>query len=320
MIDSRAACRSPIAGGFTRLSRRSAVLALSCAPWAGLASPAGAADEPPVIHVLEVGGATLEVQFAPGLEAPLRENAVAWIERSASAVASYFGHFPVPQVEVLIVPVRGHGVQSGMALAEPSPLLRIRLGRESTPADFSDEGILVHEMVHLAVPRLPRGQQWLHEGLATYVEALARGHAGWVSADAVWQAWRRQMPQGLPQSGDRGLDHTPTWGRTYWGGALFALLADVGMRQRGVPGRGLQHALRGVLARGGDYRVAWPLREILRVADAAVDQATLTELYEQMKDHGVLTDLPSLWRSLGVIDDALRDDAPLAPVRRAILS
>lgn len=320
MIDSRAACRSPTAGGFARLSRRSAVVALSCAPWAGLASLARAAEAPPVIRVVEVSGASLEVQFAPGLAAPLRESTVAWIERSATAVAAYFGHFPVPQVEVLIVPVAGHGVQRGVAFAEPSPLIRIRLGRESTPAHFVDEGMLVHEMVHLAIPRVPRSQQWLHEGLATYVEALSRGHAGWVSAATVWQAWRRHMPQGLPQAGDHGLDHTPTWGRTYWGGALFALLADIGIRRHGVPGRGLQQALQGVLDAGGDYRVAWPLRQVLRVADAAVEQTTLTDLYEQMKDHAVPTDLMALWRELGVADTGLRDDAPLAALRRAILS
>jgi hypothetical protein len=35
------------------------------------------------------------------------------------------------------------------------------------------------------------------------------------------------MPQGEPQRGDRGLDGTHTWGRTYWGGAMFCLLTDV---------------------------------------------------------------------------------------------
>ncbi len=299
---------------------RSACVALASTLLPGCAGSARQAEEAPSIHFVELSGASLEVQFAPGLEARLRQSALAWVLRSASTVAAYFGHFPLPQVEILFVPVDGAGVQSGVAFAEPSPLLRIRLGRESTPEHFSDAGVLVHEMVHLALPRVPRAQQWLHEGLATYVEALSRGRAGWVSASAVWQAWRRQMPQGLPQSGDRGLDHTPTWGRTYWGGALFALLADVGIRQRGIPGRGLQHALQGVLALGGDYRVSWPLRDILRIADAAVEQTTLTDLYEQMKDHSVPTDLAALWRDLGVTDAALRDDAPLAAVRRAILA
>jgi len=202
----------------------------------------------------------------------------------------------------------------------PSPLIRIRVGRDVSDAQLHDDWILTHEMVHLAVPQLPLRQRWLHEGIATYVEALARGQAGRVSAAAVWQGWYRAMAQGQPASDDRGLDHTPTWGRTYWGGALFCLRADVELRRRGDVGRGLQRALQGVLAAGGDYRVRWAASRVLATADAAVGGRTLSRLYDEMKDRPVRVDLESLWRELGVEADGLRDDAPLAPVRRAILA
>ena len=41
----------------------------------------------------------------------------------------------------------------------------------------------------------------------------------------------RDMPKGLPQAGDQGLDNTATWGRKYWGGAMFCLLADIEIRK-----------------------------------------------------------------------------------------
>ena len=272
------------------------------------------------MRLLDVSGATLELQFAPGLDAATRADATTWVKRCAAAVAAFFGRFPLPQVELLVVPEAGSGVLSGKSYAEPAPLLRLRVGRTTSAAQFASDWILVHEMVHLAVPRLPVAQQWLHEGIATYVEALARGRAGLVSADQVWLAWRRQMPQGQPRPGDAGLDHTPTWARTYWGGASFCLIADVRSRQRGTPGRGLQQALQGVLQAGGDLRVAWPATRVLGVADAALGQTTFTELYDEMKNRAVSTDLDSLWRSLGVSASGLRDDAPLAPIRRAILA
>jgi hypothetical protein len=276
-------------------------------------------DEAPVVELIEIGAAQIELQFAPGFDAGLRTEAQGWVRRCADAVAGYFGRFPLPRVELLLVPVAGDGVDSGISFAEPSPLVRIRLGRTASHERFADDWILVHEMIHLAVPRVPREQNWLHEGIATYVEAVARGRAGMVSAAEVWHSWVRRMPQGLPQDGDVGLDHTPSWGRTYWGGALFCLLADVRMREHGNPARGLQQALQGVLAAGGDFRVRWPLKRILATADAAVAQTTLTDLYEQMKDRAVDIDLDALWRDLGVAATTLHDDAPLAAVRRAIL-
>ena len=101
---------------------------------------------------------------------------------------------------------------------------------------------------------------------------------------------------------------------------MFCLLADVRMRQRGQASRGLQQALQGVLRAGGDYRVAWPARRTLAVADAAVGLKTLSDLYRDMKDSASAVDLPALWRELGVEGEQLRDDAPLAEVRRAILA
>jgi hypothetical protein len=43
-----------------------------------------------------------------------------------------------------------------------------------------------------------------------------------VTAEQVWGDMLRDMPQGLPHAGDRGLDHTHTWGRTYGGARCSA--------------------------------------------------------------------------------------------------
>lgn len=279
-----------------------------------------AIDEPPVVEMVEVTGGRLEVQFAPGFDAALRARALTWVRRSAGAVAGYFGRFPVPEAELLVTPVAGAGVRGGTAYGEPTLLIRIRLGRATTEPNLLADWVLVHEMIHLAIPRVPRSQHWLHEGIATYVEGIARAQAGLLSAEQVWREWVRGMPQGLPQAGDRGLDHTPTWGRTYWGGALFCLLGDVRIRRQSELRFGLQHALRGVLSAGGHYGVAWPVMRILEAADAAVAQTTLVDLYASMRDRPSPVDLEGLWRELGVSGAAFQEGAPLAAIRRAILS
>jgi len=300
-----------------RWSRRSWLAAAA----ASLVTPGVVADdEQPVIVNQPVAGAQIELQFTPGFSAAQRERVRHWVVSGAAAVSSYFERFPVPQLELLLQGSDGRGVVSGATFGEPSLHMRVRLGHDTTVAQYRDDWVLVHEMVHLAVPRVPRSQRWLHEGIATYVESLARARAGLLDAAQVWRGWARQMPLGQPEQGDRGLDHTPTWGRLYWGGAMFCLLADVQMRQRGHATRGLQQALQGVLRAGGDYRVAWPVQRILATADAAVGVTTLSDLYSDMKDSASAVDLAALWRELGVDGEPPRDDAPLAAVRRAILA
>ena len=79
----------------------------------------------------------------------------------------------------------------------------------------------------------------------------------------------RDMPQGLPASGDQGLDNTHTWGRTYWGGALFCLLADVEIRNERRAAKACEDALRAINGAGGTIDVDWPLERALEIGDKA---------------------------------------------------
>ncbi|HSB21651.1 MAG TPA: hypothetical protein VLE94_00945 [Burkholderiaceae bacterium] len=300
-----------------RRSRRGWLAAVA-AVWAVRA--AARDDGQPVIVRQPVPGAQIELQFTPGFGEVQRELARRWVVRSAEAVAAFFGRFPVPQLELLLQGVDGEGVSGGATFGEPTLYMRIRLGRDTGAARYRDDWVLAHEMVHLAVPRVPRAQRWLHEGIATYVGPLARARAGLLDAQQVWRGWARQMPLGQPAADDHGLDHASTWRRVYWGGAMFCLLADVRIRQHGSIDRGLQQALQGVLRAGGDYRVAWPVQRTLAVADAEVGGTTLVDLYDRMRESASAIDLAALWRELGVDGGQLHDDAPLAAVRRAILA
>ncbi len=312
------------------LSRRALIVELSragCAALmlggshsAGSIERSAATNAQPDIETLRILRSRIELQFAPGFSPGLQAAARSWVIRSADAVARYFGRFPVPKIELLLVPEVGSGVRTGVTYAEPSLLIRIRLGRDTTEAQFIDDSVLVREMVHLAIPRIPRAQNWLNEGVATYVESVARGRVGLVSAETVWREWTTAMPQGQPRAGDAGLDHTPTWGRTYWGGAMFCLLADVELLKRSQLRTGLQQALQGVLASGGQYGAPWKVERIFATGDAAVGQSVLTELYGRMKDSAEPVDLAGLWRELGTTGGTLNDKAPLAHVRRAILA
>ncbi len=215
-------------------------------------------------------------------------------------------------------------MRGGDTSAHVEALIRVRLGREVSAAQLAADWVMVHEMVHLALPDTGEAHAWLSEGLATYVEGVARVQAGNRAETDVWAEEIRQMPNGLPQPGDRGLDHTHTWGRTYWGGAMFCMLADVGIRRQSHGRFGLEDALRAVASASGGLAADWAIEHVLRTGDAAVGGTTLQDLYAQMKDTPVTPDLMGLWRELGIEPEGtavrLSDTAPLAGIRRAIMA
>jgi hypothetical protein len=271
---------------------------------------------------LDVPGGVIHIGFASGAIALPKEKILDWVRTSAKAVATYYGRFPVSALKLLIVPVDGARVRGGTTWGYRGAAIRVLLGRDSGEADLQRDWIMVHEMVHTALPDMPERYNWLSEGLAVYIEPIARVQAGDMTAKDVWQAMMRDMPKGLPQAGDQGLDNTDTWGRKYWGGAMFCLLADIEIRKRTSNRFGLQDAMRGVIAAGGNHEVDWPIDRILATADKAVGVDVLTRLHEQMGSKPVAPDLDGLWRDLGLrlqgesLD--FDDTAPLAAIRKAI--
>lgn len=271
---------------------------------------------------IEAGGGVLEVAFGPGELALPRENILAWVTRCVRAVAEYFGRLPDPNPRLLIVPVGGSGIRGGTTYGYRGAASRILLGHDTTEAQLERDWVLVHELVHQGFPIVSDEHHWMEEGLATYVEPIARAQMGELSVSKVWADLVEGLPKGLPQAGDRGLDHTPTWGRTYWGGALFYLLAELEIRRRTDNRLGLQDALRAIVAAGGNISRSWPVEKVLTTGDAGTSTRVLTELYNQMKDKPVDVDLGRLWQQLGVAMQGATvtfdDSAPLSPMRRAI--
>src|SRR4029077_10203283 len=100
------------------------------------------------------------------------------------------------------------------------------------------------------------------------VEGVARVQAGNRTETDGWAEELRSMPRGLPPAGDAGLAHTHTWGRTYWGGAMFCLLADVDIRERTQLRFGLQDALRAVVRASGGLPSGWAREAGLRARGA----------------------------------------------------
>jgi hypothetical protein len=277
--------------------------------------PARATDK------LEVRGSTLCL-FLDDTTSSRRQLLHTWVERSAHIVADYYGRFPAPLVVLRLSSMEGRGVGGGRTTNDSGLVIQVSVGREATSAGLSDDWVLVHEMVHLALPEVGRRHNWLAEGLATYVEGIARAQFGNREIADVWAEYRHSMPMGLPREGEGGMDQTPTWGRTYWGGALYCLQAEVAIREQTSNRLGLQTALRAILEQTGGYGSDRDIDEVVRIGDAATGTRVLEDLYRQIKNTPQVPNLDLLWRQLGVPQDPktqpFDDHAPLAAVRIAI--
>lgn len=269
-----------------------------------------------------IGSSRLDIVVEKGLFDVTKHGLLDWVRSAAESVASYYGHFPLPHLLIRITPGVGEGIGHGMTFGKGGGLVTIQVGAETTRTDFRSDWMLTHEMLHLAFPSVRRDHHWIEEGIATYVEPVARVRARQMEASEMWYELVRDLPQGLPAPGDKGLDHTHTWGRTYWGGAFFCLLADVDIHRQTENRKGLDDALRGILEAGGNITQDWELRKALSIGDRTTGAQVLSSLYDKMKDQPFTVDLDALWKELGIERDGKTvrfiDSAPLAATRKAM--
>jgi hypothetical protein len=272
---------------------------------------------------LKIGGGLINVELNAEGSSPGAADLHWWIEAAAKSVSRYYGRYPMPELELQIRVAGEPGVSHGNTLGgKQHARTRVTVGAGTTAEQFRSDWVLPHEMVHLAFPNVADEHHWMEEGIATYVEPIARLQAGYLKPEKVWGDLVRDLPQGLPRSGDKGLDRTRTWANTYWGGALFCFLADVKIRQQTHNQKGLQDALRGILAAGGNIGEDWDLERAIAAGDQATGTRVLQQLYAEAKDKPMEVDLDAMWQQLGVARrdgvTTFNERAPLAAVRRSI--
>lgn len=263
----------------------------------------------------------IDYALAPGLTLS-DDVALQWLRAEVSAIGAYFAHPPDGRATVFVAPGTAPDT-GGKTLGGGGASLLVRVGTGVTASSLHDDWVVAHELVHVTFPDLDRRYTWFSEGLATYVEPIARARAGLIAPEKAWAEMLQGLPQGLAPREAGGLDGAREWGRVYWGGALYFLLADVRIRERTSGARGLEDALRAVVARGGNVEAMWPLPRVFEVGDAATGTKVLRELYDELGGAAANVDLDALFRRLGVRVEhgvAVFDDrAPLAAIRDAIL-
>jgi predicted metalloprotease with PDZ domain len=276
------------------------------------------------LFVTEVpaGDSTVLLGVAPQGLKLTEAQTVAWVSASAGAVAHYYqGHLPARHTLVLLIKGSGDDTR-GETLGGGGPAVLVRASDLVTASTTADDWVLTHELFHANFPDIGREHAWLSEGLATYLEPVARARVGLVSETKFWRDLIDGLPQGLPEAGDQGLEHTRTWGRTYWGGALFCLVADVTLREKTGNRRSLDDVLLAIGKTGASDDVFWDIQQVLAVGDRATGTTVLHDVYARLAEKPGNVDLSNFFARLGVRAQGhsvvFDDSAPLAQIRRSI--
>ncbi len=326
ILASVGACKGPQPGqpavesvGFTAQPQRSGTSLLDRPSFRQLELPEIAGVWRSRAITLE--GAAIDLLIAPGTFAMDDDAIERWVREAVNGVAQYYGTFPVPRT--LVVVVAADSGLNGITRGEHGASVLLQLGADLTEEEARHDWILTHELLHVTFPSLDRSRYaWAGEGLSSYLEPIVRARAGTLTVDELWRDLLRDAAQGLPEENDQGLDHTPTWGRTYWGGALFWLEADLAIREQTAGRHSLDDGLRAIARNGGTVTATWPIERLLAVGDAATQTHVLSELHRLRGETAAALDLDLLWQRLGVRLEGERvifdDTAPGAALRVAL--
>ena len=248
-------------------------------------------------HSFRVDNALIKVQIDGRGSIPT-QKLLDWTQTTAEAISSYFGGFPVGQLDLYVSFASGNDLH-GRTYGSPRPAIYLQIGSKVSPRKMREHWILAHEMAHLAFPNV-RGHRWLEEGMATYLEPIIRARAGLLSKDKYWKDLSWGLPQGQARRQDRGLAKDSSWGRTYWGGALFWFIVDLDLRVRSGNRVSVQKIFRGILSRGGNIRSHWSLRDIIRAGDRITGYDSMNSQAKDLVYSPGRVDLKYLWQQLGV--------------------
>ncbi len=270
---------------------------------------------------LEIEGGTIHVALGSGRFSLSKEAILVWVKTAAQAVSRYHGRFPVDRVNLILIPTAAGSISSGVTYG--GRLIQMRMGPKTTPQNADRDWMLTHEMLHLGFPDLDESHRWMEEGMAVYLEPIARIGIQNIPAEEMWRGLVRGLPNGLPQKGDLGLERTHTWGRTYWGGTLFWFMADIEIREQTQNKHSVRDAIKAIREAGGNNTQRWEIEKVLEVGDQATKTDVLHKLYAEMAAKSQPIDLDALWKKLGVTltrDGKIEynDEAPLASIRKAI--
>jgi hypothetical protein len=264
----------------------------------------------------------LRLAILDGISESGRADLTDWVRRTVEAEQNYWQGFTTPTLLLTLVPTQSkRGVGFGRTEAPGGATVMVEVASDVEKRLLFNDWVLVHEMIHTGMPYIRGRGTWFMEGAATYVEPIIRARAGWKTEEVVWKEWMDNMPKGVPIFA-KGLINAS--GREiYWSGALFMLMADLGIRRETNGAKGLEDCLGGALWAGNEASKSVPLQDYVAACDSATGTKVVGGLVDRYYANGAPMDLNAFWQDIGVSAVGgrivLNDDAPQAQWRKMIV-
>ncbi len=277
-------------------------------------------------------GGVLRLTILDGADAEERAKLHDWLAHVSRAILSAYGRLPLPDVQVLMIPLSGHGkaVMFGQSIRGQGNALELLVDPTQPVADFDKDWIAVHELSHLMHPYLGDRGSWLAEGLATYYQNVLRGRAGLLTPAQAWDRLREGFTDNAGKHYATSLSdaaatmhRTHDYRRVYWSGAAYWLTVDRDLR-RDSDGK-LELGL--ALSRFRDCCLPahreWPPQEFVAKLDELAGVETFSRRYREFAALREFPEWEKVYEDLGVRTGEhieFDPDAPDAAVRDRIMT
>jgi hypothetical protein len=282
------------------------------------------------VERFDTGGASLEVAVLDGLSPSTRQHVVPWLKTAAELASQPLGRFPRGNAHVVVIssPPGDRPVRFAMLGRGGGASVVSLLASDAERQALLDDWVAVHEFCHMLHPFLQRQDAWLSEGLATYYQEVLRVRTGHQPEATAWRrihdgASLGKAARGSLEQASAEMFQTANFRLVYWGGAAFALLADLELRASSGGRRSLDDVLRALAGEVAAQQAAIPARSLIERMDEIAGAPIVSRLFERWVAGPRFPDLTDAYRELGVqVDDGkVRIDgaAPQAKIRAAIM-
>lgn len=281
----------------------------------------------------QLKGTHIGIALLQGKQAYDPHKILQWVQTNLAAFQQLYGRLPVPDLQVLVVPVGSNRevVPWGEVERGGGDAVQVYVDETRPLAELLSDWVLIHELSHLLHPHISGSGIWLAEGLASYYQNVLRARAGLLSAQAAWEKLdagfargRRGTPvdQTLAQVAET-MPKNRLYMRVYWSGAAISLIADTQLRQA----TGNKQSLDTVLSQFAECCLAtrqrWTAQALLQKFDALSATRIFSDLYNKYAESVQFPDLAETYRVLGLQHDGkqleLTATAPALAVRQAIM-